>query len=186
MGAGFKDIGETGGGTSGGTALQISQLPSHDHQVQLSGETNLDGKHTHGVTGGGNHTHTGTTDGDGVHSHSMPSGGGHTHTVSPVVRNNTNIIVGSSGQNAKGAEAPGSLGLTGGAHTHSINQTSAHTHTFTTAGADHSHGTTEQRDHTHTVSLSGSTHGAGSGITHTHPDIVPKYYTLAYIMKEYL
>jgi hypothetical protein len=78
----------------------------------------------------------------------------------------TSVVKGSDGQTSDWRNHEG--------HTHSVNY------------SDHTHGTTEQRDHTHTVSLSGSTHGAGSGAKHTHPDIVPKYYTLAYIMKEYL
>ena len=163
MGAGFKDIGETGGGTSGGTALQITQLPSHDHQVQLSGTTNLDGRHSHSVTGSGSHNHTTNT--SGAHQHNIIDGKSITTATTRVKLQTGNYEVSvTSGHGTYKADS---------GHAHSVNY------------SDHTHGTGQQADHSHSISISGSTHGTGNGMKHTHPDIVPLYYTLAYIMKEY-
>jgi hypothetical protein len=161
MGAGTRDTGEEGGGTSGSTAISTSQMPSHAHSWSGSG----------GTGGGGYHNHS--LNADGIHKHSFQAGGDHTHTVSPVVMSQTNLTVGASGQNAKGAAAPGSIGITGGSHTHALNNSSSHTHHVN-----------HESDHTHSISLSGNTNSVGSGSGHTH-SVVPKYYSLAYIMKEY-
>jgi len=144
MGAGHKDIGQTGGGTSDGWAITSAQMPSHKHSFTGSGSTDNGGSHNH------------TMDGAGSHSHNILADKAITTATTRVKLQTGNYEVSVvSGHGTWKHE---------GAHTHYVNWNDKHAHS---------------------VDVSGWTQGMGSGSAHSHTGIVPLYYTLAYIMKEY-
>jgi hypothetical protein len=205
MGAGHKNVGETGGGTSGATAISTSQMPRHQHDWSGGAGTTSDGSHGHSVLGTG--THTTTVASAGAHIHIAKNAGGHSHSgttaehtghkhvVGPMVRDRKTAALGGSGSNYI-PDAAGKLDSnTGGAHSHSLSTSSepnhqheisergTHSHTVSGNGS-HSHTVSDASGHSHSFSVGGTTTNTGSGSGHTH-SVVPSYYTLAYIMKEY-
>jgi len=131
------------------TTLDITQMPAHAH----TGTTNVESP---------THSHTATTGIQSAsHSHSAtisPADGSHTHGYSDAQHNHTfdfqQVQVGSgSGPFVSNLQASGNLKTvnpsnanitinTDGAHSHTIgvgNQSTNHTHSFTTTDGSHSH-----------------------------------------------
>jgi hypothetical protein len=175
MGAGNKDIGVTGGGTSGSTAISIAQMPSHDHAWSFSdGSTTKKGGHAHTWTGEtakkqSPHTHTwsGTSGYSGSHTHTTSSDGHHVHTALAAgdhdhsIAVNTEIRTGSVQFHYQAGSVVGNYRVeppkkwkSSGNHAHGTTNAGGHTHTTGDPGG-------------HQHSVGGTTSGASEG-THGH------------------
>jgi hypothetical protein len=128
-----KTLGASTGAST--VALTVAQLAAHNHSGSsvLSGSHNhlgvtvADGIHTHGASSAdaGAHAHDGTTAGNGAHGHtgSATTNGSHTHSAS-VDTTGTHIHA---------------ITVTGGAHTHTLQDSGDHNHTLTDPGHAHSY-----------------------------------------------
>jgi hypothetical protein len=131
MGAGNKDIGVTGGGTSGSTKISIAQMPSHDHQWSTSsGSTTKKGDHTHIVNDAGAHSHNMIHQGQIV-----------TDWRQDTVQVGTSQYVYSVSSYGQWRNEPD--------HWHSLNYTGDHGHIVSASGTTTSRGSGS--GHTHTV-----------------------------------
>jgi hypothetical protein len=171
--AGAYSVGDTGGAAShthlvsmGGNATDSAGAHTH----ALSGSTDPEASHTHGVgsfvtASAGAHTHSGGTlqFGRQVDFGSSSSG-----TVGPWI---ISVFSGTSSSPKFNVLWAGATDSTG-SHTHTITGTSgpgsAHSHTLTSASA------ALAGAHTHTISFS---------VTSASADSRPPYYALCYIMK---
>ena len=169
----------TGGNST--VTLATVNLPAHNH----TGTTVANGDHSHtGTTvANGNHTHSGTTTTNGNHSHSgtTTTNGHHAHTILMRISNGSGYGTGNpvAANYDQGSQDCGTYGA--GDHYHTFNTTTNgnHNHTFntsTTGSHNHTFTTNTTGSHTHTF----TTNNTGSG---TAFNILPPYYSLAYIMK---
>ncbi len=213
IGAGVKDVREEGGGTSGSTELSGSQMPSHTHDWSGQSTTagngahdhlnDTDGLHDHTASSAGSHSHVALSEGShthGTYSSGTSGGGGyHNHNI----HEGREVTTGTSVWNANSGTAGISvttlhsgwkdaphhtheISVYGtselrGSHTHTTSNSINHDHVIDSEGS-HTHTMSQADDHSHSVIMSGTTTAQGSGMGHTHT-VVPKYFTLAYIMR---
>jgi microcystin-dependent protein len=145
-----NSLGNTGGSSS--VTLAVNQLPSHTH--------------TGTVDSSGSHVHTGTTDAGGVHSHGVTDPG-HTHTQTTVNDDFNNSGVNPPGFSADSAGSRTWSNINAAYTGISINNSSSHTHTITTASSG---------DHAHTFTTNAT--GSNSSV-----DIRNKYIVLNYLIR---
>lgn len=145
-------------GGSSTVTLSVNHMPAHTHSVALDG--------------GGKHKHNGTTDKAGSHNHggTTNNDGGHVHKANAWYQFSTYNHGRSKAIHPHNSIWESTIYSGGSEHKHKFTTgtQAAHTHTFNTA---------ETADHKHTASA-GSTGGGGAF------NIMPPYYSLAYIMRE--
>lgn len=147
-------------GTPTGNAshqLTLTQMPSHSHGVTNTGHTHggtvdTSGTHAHSVTNTG-HTHTGTTDSSGVHTHTSNATGG---AIGLAISDGTNTAPSTD-------SSPNELNVWTTPQALAINNSGAHTHTFTT-GTNASAGVSIDTNGAHTHTFTTATN-ASAGIT---------------------
>ena len=198
----------TGGAAT--VALQVAQLPTHNHGHTMNpaglhdhGGSNLGGNHTHTIqqagdhshggatNGGGGHSHGGDTLNGGSHSHGMPVSGTHSHS-SPSHPTGTEGTA-TGGQSSRQGNTTLTLG--GGGHNHPIDNAPGHTHQIS-AEANHTHPITAEPQHTHTaVAAPQHIHPITQDASHNHGltidsagsngahENLPPYRSLYYIIR---
>ena len=201
-------LNDTGGAAT--VALQVAQLPTHNHGHTMNpaglhdhGGSNLGGNHTHTIqqagdhshggatNGGGGHSHGGDTLNGGSHSHGMPVSGTHSHS-SPSHPTGTEGTA-TGGQSSRQGNTTLTLG--GGGHNHPIDNAPGHTHQIS-AEANHTHPITAEPQHTHTaVAAPQHIHPITQDASHNHGltidsagsngahENLPPYRSLYYIIR---
>jgi microcystin-dependent protein len=176
-----------GTGGSSTVALQIANLPPHNHPGSSMGNSP---EHSHTVPSSGGHAHGAlqpdgqrTISGQAPHGHGGSVGTGNAPHNHPYNRG-ADRFRGAPGQqaNAQVSNYPWDLVSTGSdnaPHSHPLNINDAnapHTHVVPTAGSSHSHTIDNGGEHTHPLTISTE----GQGTAHEN---LPPYRALYYIIR---
>lgn len=154
----------TQGGTVGGTALTVVQMPSHVHGPgNLQGPTSTNGVHSHNVTG--------STDVQGSHAHELSFAGGSASTFSAIT---SSVNEGTTYQSAPGTQSFRHQSIAAaGAHNHYVNgwtdNQGNHVHqAYMNAGASDAQGGGQ----THTHTFSGEAHSHTTDLAVQYVDVI--------------
>ena len=202
-------LNDTGGAAT--VALQVAQLPTHNHGHTMNpaglhdhGGSNLGGNHTHTIEQAGGHSHGGATNPGGQHSHGglgTGNGGSHSHTM-PVSGTHSHSSpshptgtegTATGGQSSRQGNT--SITLGGGGHNHPIDNAPGHDHPIPVE-PNHIHPITAEPQHTHTaVAAPQHIHPITQDASHNHElainpagsngahENLPPYRSLYYIIR---